>query len=70
MKIDLDNGKLDERGQSSDFVFVKIDLDAGKYEIEITDGPGDLYEIKGTAHKRNPKRVYACARNVIVTVLS
>jgi hypothetical protein len=23
-------------------------LKTGKYEIEITNGPGDLYEIKGT----------------------
>ncbi|MBP8945269.1 MAG: hypothetical protein KBG25_05110 [Paludibacteraceae bacterium] len=47
-KIDLDYGTLDERGQSIDFIFVKTELEQGKYEIEITDGPGDLYEIKGT----------------------
>jgi len=47
-KIDLDYGTLDESGQSIDFIFVKTELEQGKYEIEITDGPGDLYEIKGT----------------------
>jgi len=47
-KIDLDNETLDESGQSIDFIFVKTELKAGRYEIEITDGPGDLYEIKGT----------------------
>lgn len=47
-KIDLEYGTLDEDGDPIDFVFVKTNLDEGKYEIEITDGPGDLYEIKGT----------------------
>ena len=47
-KIELDYGTLDEDGNEIDFVFVKTDLEQGKYEIEITDGPGDLYEIKGT----------------------
>jgi len=47
-KIDLDYGTLDESGHSIDFIFVKTELKQGKYEIEITDGPGDLYEIKGT----------------------
>ena len=47
-KIDLDYGTLDESGSSIDFIFVKTELKQGKYEIEITDGPGDLYEIKGT----------------------
>lgn len=47
-KIELDYGTLDESGQSIDFIFIKTELKEGKYEIEITDGPGDLYEIKGT----------------------
>ena len=47
-KIDLDYGTLDESGSSIDFIFVKTELKQGKYEIEITDGPGDLYEIQGT----------------------
>lgn len=47
-KVDLDYGTLDEDGQQIDFIFVKTSIDAGDYEIELTDGPGDLYEIKGT----------------------
>lgn len=49
-KVDLDNDTLDEDGDEIDFVFVKtkVGLDEGLYNIEITDGPGDLYEIKGT----------------------
>lgn len=49
-KIEFDEETLDEDGDEIDFVFVKTKsgLDVGKYEIEITDGPGDLYEIKGT----------------------
>ena len=47
-RIDLESGALDEDGRSIDFVFVKHQLDKGKYEVEITDGPGDLYHIKGT----------------------
>ncbi len=47
-KIELENGSLDESGHRIDFIFVKTEIKEGKYEIEITDGPGDLYEIKGT----------------------
>jgi hypothetical protein len=49
-KVELENDSLDEDGDDIDFVFVKtkVNLDEGLYEIEITDGPGDLYEIKGT----------------------
>lgn len=47
-KIELDYGTLDEDGQPIDFVFVKTEIESGTYEIELTDGPGDLYEIKGT----------------------
>lgn len=47
-KVNLDAGTLDENGNSIDFIFVKTSLDAGKYEIELTDGPGGLYEVKGT----------------------
>lgn len=47
-KIELDYGTLDEDGQSIDFVFIKTELESGTYEIELTDGPGDLYEVKGT----------------------
>jgi len=46
-KVELDDA-LDEDGNQIDFVFVKTDLKQGKYEVTITDGPGDLYEVKGT----------------------
>lgn len=47
-KIELDSGTLDEDGEEIDFIFTKDEIKAGRYEISITDGPGDLYEIKGT----------------------
>ena len=47
-KIDLEYGTLDDDGQPIDYIFVKTELEKGNYEIELTDGPGDLYEIKGT----------------------
>jgi hypothetical protein len=47
-KVELDAGTLGEDGSSIDFVFVKTSLESGTYEIELTDGPGDLYEVKGT----------------------
>lgn len=49
-KVELEPDSLDEDGDSIDFVFINtdVDLDEGLYEIEITDGPGDLYEIIGT----------------------
>lgn len=47
-KIELDYGTLDENGHQIDFIFVKTKIDAGDYEIELTDGPGDLYEIIDT----------------------
>jgi len=47
-KFDLDYGTLDEDGNSIDFIFLVSDIEAGTYDIELTDGPGDLYQIKGT----------------------
>ena len=47
-KLELDSGTLDEDGNTIEFIFIKTTLEEGKYEIELTDGPGDLYEIKGT----------------------
>lgn len=47
-KIDLEYGTLDESGRKISFVFVKTELDNGNYEIDISDGPNDLYEINGT----------------------
>ena len=49
-KIELESGTLDENGSDINFIFVKTELEQGQYEIEVTDGPGDLYEIKGTDH--------------------
>lgn len=49
-KINLDYGTLNEQGQSIDFVFTKSSLKAGRYEVSIADGPGDLYEINGTSY--------------------
>ncbi len=47
-KIELDDGALDEDGDEIDFIFYETKIEEGQYEIEITDGPGDLYEVKGT----------------------
>ncbi len=47
-KFDLDYGTLDDQGNSIDFIFLISDLETGTYEIELTDGPGDLYQVKGT----------------------
>ena len=47
-KVELDYGTLGEDGYSIDFIFVKTELDNGTYEVELTDGPKDLYEVKGT----------------------
>lgn len=49
-KIELDYGTLDENGYSIDYIFVKADIDSGTYQVELTDGPGNLYEIKGTSY--------------------
>ncbi len=47
-KVELPHGSLDEDGQSIECVYVKTEIETGKYEIEITDGPRDLYNIKGS----------------------
>lgn len=47
-KIELDYGTLGEDGRPIDFVFVKTEIESGTYEIKLTDGPGDLYEVMGT----------------------
>jgi len=46
-KVELDDGTLDEDGDEIEFIYVKTELDKGDYKIELTDGDGDLYEIKG-----------------------
>lgn len=47
-KVELDRGTLGRDGRPIDFIFVKTELDAGTYEIELANGPGSLYEVKGT----------------------
>lgn len=47
-KVDLDYGTLDENGNPIRYIFVETELESGKYRIELTDGPGDLYEVKDT----------------------
>lgn len=51
-KIELDYGTLDQNGNQVDEIYVEteFDVERGKYEIELTDGPGDLYEIIDTGY--------------------
>lgn len=45
-KVELDSGTLDEDGDEIEYMYVKTELDTGDYRIELTDGDGDLYEVK------------------------
>lgn len=47
-KEELDDGTLDKDGDEIEYVYVKTELDKGDYKIELMDGDGDLYEVKGT----------------------
>jgi len=47
-KVELDYGTLDEDGDEIEYVYVKTEVDKGDYKIDLTDGDGDLYEIKDT----------------------
>lgn len=47
-KVDLESGTLDEDGDDISFVFQPTNLKIGEYNVKITDGPGDLYEVVGT----------------------
>lgn len=51
-KIELEYGTIDEDGNDIDYIFVETEFkeSRGKYEIELTDGPGDLYEIIDTGY--------------------
>lgn len=60
-KVNLESGSLDQRGRRIDYVFVKTELDQGKYEVEITDGPGDLYHVKGTNYYLEFRSYYGYA---------
>ncbi|NLP59427.1 hypothetical protein [Lutibacter sp. B1] len=47
-KVELDYGTLDEDGNEIEYVYVKTKVDKGDYKIDLTDGDGDLYEVKDT----------------------
>ena len=47
-RIYLEYGTLDQNGDPIDYIYVIKDVEPGIYEIEITDGDGDLYEVRGT----------------------
>jgi len=47
-KVELDYGSLDENGDGISYIYVKTDIDKGDYKIDLTDGDGDLYEVKDT----------------------
>lgn len=47
-KVELDYGTLDEDGDEIEYVYVKTEVDKGDYKIDLTDGDGDLYEVKDT----------------------
>lgn len=47
-KVELQDGTLDQEGDEIEYVFITTSVKQGRYEVELTDGPGDLYEIKGT----------------------
>ena len=47
-KVNLDYGTLNPSGSNIDFVYVKTSLENGLYNVEITDGSGDVYEVKGS----------------------
>jgi len=51
-KIELDYGTLNEDGDEIDYIYVETEFkeNSGKYEVELTDGPGDLYEIIDTGY--------------------
>ncbi|WKK65924.1 hypothetical protein [Lutimonas zeaxanthinifaciens] len=48
-KIELDYGTLDEYGNHISIIYAKseVKFESGQYEIEISDGPGELYEVIG-----------------------
>lgn len=49
-KVELEDGILNEEGEEIDFILTKEAMEDGKYEVEITDGPGDLYQVKDTKY--------------------
>jgi len=47
-KVELDYGTLDKNGNTIKYVYTKTEVDSGDYKIDLSDGDGDLYEIKDT----------------------
>lgn len=48
LKKDLPYGTLDDEGNSIDEIFLKSSLKNGRYDVTISDGPGDLFKVDGT----------------------
>ena len=47
-KIDLARETLDEGGRPISFVLEPTTISSGNYQIELTEGPGDLYKVRGS----------------------
>ena len=48
MKMELSSGSLDEDGREIEYIFTAAELERGTYQVELADGPNNLYKIKGT----------------------
>jgi len=48
VKKELPANSLNENGQRIRFVYLTTSLDAGTYNVQITDDTGDFYRIKDT----------------------
>lgn len=44
-KLELPEGTLDDEGNPLGYIYVIAEMEGGVYEIEISDGDGDLFEI-------------------------
>lgn len=47
-KVELDYGTLDKNGNRIEYIYIKTKVEKGDYKIDLTDGDGDLYEVKDT----------------------
>jgi hypothetical protein len=45
-KVSVEDGSLDEDGRPIDFILEPTTMSSGTYQIEITDGPGNLYKVR------------------------
>jgi len=48
VKKTLPYGSLGEDGRAIDCIYVKGTIDNGRYDVSISDGKGDLYNVNGT----------------------